>query len=217
MTQYQESELAFVERLLGGAATVMKGKLDEGTAKNNLPTQIGKSDALKLIKRFNDKPEQAYTYWLYELLVDKKINVAHFMVKAEGVKPRTMAEIAATLGGPAPSRPTAKAPPKPPELPAQAGAAEAWRDPLDHCELRTAELVYDRRYYRLDAIIQSAPRQKAPPTLTLVKSAYRFRWLGYKQENSGESNPIFYDFKITVPGRTILNASKAGMTSAMLL
>lgn len=126
---------------LGGAATVMKGKLDARTASDNLPTQIGESDAAKLIKRFDNKPEQAYTYWLYELLVDKKINVAHFMVKAEGVKPRTMAEIAATLGGPAPSRPAAKAPPKPPELPAQAGAAEAWRDPLDHCELRTAKLL----------------------------------------------------------------------------
>lgn len=125
----------------GGAAVVMKGKLDEDTAKKNLPKQIGESNAVKLIKRFDNKPEQAYTYWLYELLVDKKINVAHFMVKAEGVKPRTMGEIAATLGGPAPSKPVAKTPPKPPELPAQAGAAEAWRDPLDQCELRTAELL----------------------------------------------------------------------------
>ena len=66
-------------------------------------------------------------------------------------------------------------------------------------DIKFGYLVYDRRYYRLDAIIQSAPRQKALPTLTLVKSAYRFRWLGYKQENSGESNPIFYDFKITGP------------------
>lgn len=125
----------------GGAAVVMKGKLDARIASDNLPTQIGQSDAAKLIKRFDNKPEQAYTYWLYELLVDKKINVAHFMVKAQGVKPRTMAEIAATLGGPAPLRPSAKTPPNPPELPAQAGAAEAWRDPLDHCELRTAELL----------------------------------------------------------------------------
>ena len=125
----------------GGAAAVMKGKLQTKTAERNLPKQIGQSEAAKLITRFNDKAEEAYTYWLYELLVDKKINVAHFMVKAEGVKPRTMAEIAATLGGPAPSTPAAKTPPRPPELPAQAGAAEAWRDPLDHCELRTAELL----------------------------------------------------------------------------
>ena len=60
-------------------------------------------------------------------------------------------------------------------------------------------LVYDIRFDRLDAIIQSAPGQKTSPTLTLEKGTYRFRWLGYKQENSGEPNPLFYDFKITGP------------------
>lgn len=58
-------------------------------------------------------------------------------------------------------------------------------------------LVYDRRYDQLVSIIQSAPRQTASPTLTLEKGMYRFRWLGYKQENSGKPNPQFYDFKIT--------------------
>ena len=60
-------------------------------------------------------------------------------------------------------------------------------------------LVYDRRFDRLDAIIQGAPGQKTSPTLTFDKGTYRFRWLGYKQEDSGESNPLFYDFKITGP------------------
>ena len=56
---------------------------------------------------------------------------------------------------------------------------------------------FAKRYNRLDAIIQSAPYQDEFPTLTFAKNVYKFRWLSYKQEDDGRSNPIFYDFKIT--------------------
>ena len=60
-------------------------------------------------------------------------------------------------------------------------------------------LNFDKRYNRLDAIIQGVSGRNTSPTLTLVKGTYRFRWLDYKQETSGEPNPQFYDFKITGP------------------
>lgn len=56
---------------------------------------------------------------------------------------------------------------------------------------------FAKRYDRLDAIMQSAPYQDKFPTLTFAKNVYKFRWLSYKQEDDGRSNPIFYDFKIT--------------------
>lgn len=78
-------------------------------------------------------------------------------------------------------------------------ACEFTRPRRNRRDINFDYIVYDRRYDRLDAIIQSAPGQKTSPSLTLVKGTYSFRWLGYKQENSGEPNPLFYDFKITGP------------------
>ena len=58
-------------------------------------------------------------------------------------------------------------------------------------------LVYDRRLDRLVSIIQGVSGRNTSPSLSLGKGTYRFRWLDYKQENSGKPNPLFYDFKIT--------------------
>lgn len=124
----------------GGAIAVLKGTLNSDTAKRNLRAQIG-GQAEVLFARFKNQSVQAYTYWLYELLIDKKINVAHFMVKADGVNPKNMGQIAEALGAPAIAKPAAKAPPKAPTPPVKAGAAEGWHDPLDSCVLRTAKLM----------------------------------------------------------------------------
>jgi murein DD-endopeptidase MepM/ murein hydrolase activator NlpD len=125
----------------GGAVAVIKGTVDPDVAAKNLPKQIGDKAAKALIVRFNNKPAVAYTYWLYYTLIDKKINVAHFMVKSDGLQPKNMADIATALGAATVAKPAAKVLPKALTLPTQAGAAEGWHDPIDSCALRTAGLA----------------------------------------------------------------------------
>jgi murein DD-endopeptidase MepM/ murein hydrolase activator NlpD len=125
----------------GGAVAVIEGKLADDAAKKNLPKQIGAAAAKALIARFNDKPAAAYTYWLYYTLIDTKINVAHFMVKSDGLQPRKTADIAIVLGAAPTTKPVAKTLPITPTIPTQAGAAEGWHDPIDSCALRTAGLA----------------------------------------------------------------------------
>ncbi|BBP01641.1 LysM peptidoglycan-binding domain-containing M23 family metallopeptidase [Sulfuriferula nivalis] len=125
----------------GGAVAVIEGGLEEKTAKTNLRSQIGYKSAKALIARFNDKPVSAYTYWLYYTLIDTKINVAHFMVKSDGLQPKKTADIASALGAAATTKPAVKAVQTAPLVPSEAGAAVGWHDPLDSCSLRTAVLA----------------------------------------------------------------------------
>lgn len=123
-----------------GAVAIIQGGLGQQTAERNLPDQVGDLQAHALTARFNGNASNAYRYWLYELLVDKKINVAHFMIRSDGLNPRSMAKIAEALGGSTVTSPAAKLPSRPAAIPPQAGAAESWRDPLDGCVLRSAKL-----------------------------------------------------------------------------
>lgn len=129
----------------GGAVAVIRGTMNDDVAKNNLDSQIGEKAANAFIARFEKESEPAktaYTYWLYHTLIDTKINVTHFMVKANGVSPKKMADIAVALGSAATMKPAAKEETqKAPTVPAQAGAAEGWHDPLKSCALRTAKLA----------------------------------------------------------------------------
>lgn len=126
-----------------GAVAVLKGTLSTKKAKANLKSNVTPKLAASLISRFDgDNIEvKAYTYWLYELLIDRKINIAHFMVQSDGVDPKSMGDIAQLLNGTAPSAPSDKPPPKDITPPSVAGAAQGWRDPLDSCSLRTAGLA----------------------------------------------------------------------------
>lgn len=125
----------------GGSVAVIKGKIEPDVAEINLKKQIGDKSAYALITRFGNEPKVAYTYWLYYTLIDAKINVAHFMVKPDGLQPKKTADIATALGATTVAKPAAKVPPKAPTIPTQAGAAEGWHDPIDSCALRTAGLA----------------------------------------------------------------------------
>lgn len=125
----------------GGAVAVIQGIMKPKDAKRNLPKQVGQEAATTLVARFNDNPVAAYTYWLYYTLIDTKINVAHFMVKSDGLQPKNTADIATVLGSATTTKPIAKKPPKSPAVLMQAGATEGWHDPLDSCSLRTAGLA----------------------------------------------------------------------------
>lgn len=127
----------------GGAVAALKGTLSTRRAKTNLKSNVTSKLAAALISRFdgNDKEVKAYTYWLYELLIDKKINVAHFMIKSEGINPKSMSDIAQLLNGAAPTLPSDKPSSQVISPPTEAGAAQGWHDPLDHCTLRTAGLA----------------------------------------------------------------------------
>ena len=128
----------------GGAIAVLKGTMTPENAETKLKKQINDAPAKALIARFGFKGSEAqasaYTYWLYETLIDKKINVAHFSVQPKDVKPKAMSEIAQLLNGGAAQKPTVKIAPKAVTPPTQAGAAVGWHDPLLSCTLRTARL-----------------------------------------------------------------------------
>ncbi|OUY05491.1 LysM peptidoglycan-binding domain-containing M23 family metallopeptidase [Acinetobacter populi] len=66
----------------------------------SVQTQVGEGKILESLKKqFPDDPNNAYRWWLMNTYVDGMINVKYFMHNTEGVKPRTMEEIAIFLGG----------------------------------------------------------------------------------------------------------------------
>ena len=148
-----------------GAIKVIRGTLDDDKAKELLPVQVGDEKAAELFKRFKGDYDKAYTHWLYSY-IDAKINVVAYMVKPEGLRPRSMVEIAAVLQGAQPPKPEPKSAPKPsapmvvevstaradeakPSKPVTSitggvGGAVGWHDPLRVNTIRTAGLASAR-------------------------------------------------------------------------
>lgn len=148
-----------------GAIKVIRGTLGDDKAKELLPIQVGDEKAAELFKRFKQDYDKAYTHWLYSY-IDAKINVVAYMVKPDGLKPRSMAAIAAVLQGTPPPKPEPKSvqkpsrprargtsatksgaaiPAKPTTLPSGGvGGAVGWHDPLSVNTIRTAGLASAR-------------------------------------------------------------------------
>lgn len=148
-----------------GAIKVIRGTLDDDKAKELLPVQVGDEKAVELFKRFKGDYDKAYTHWLYSY-IDAKINVVAYMVKPEGLRPRSMVEIAAVLQGAQPPKPEPKAAPKPSapmavevstaktdeaklskpvtSITGGVGGAVGWHDPLRVNTIRTAGLASAR-------------------------------------------------------------------------
>ena len=142
-----------------GALDVIKGALTEERAAELLPIQVGAKKAKELAGRFGGKYAQAYPYWLYAY-TDSKINVVNFMVKPDGLQPRTMSDIAKALNGQAAVKPKPKAAPapstpaqKPASSPTPAASSPApgtvggigkLVNPLAVCTIRTAGLASAR-------------------------------------------------------------------------